>query len=50
MGKLAITGGGGFLLFYAEDRDALRGAMRKEGLREVRFAFDHEGSKLLARD
>jgi hypothetical protein len=24
--------------------------MQREGLREVRFAFDHEGSKLLARD
>ncbi|HTR38426.1 MAG TPA: hypothetical protein VMH80_21095 [Bryobacteraceae bacterium] len=49
-GKLVGAGGGGFLLFYAEDRDALRRAMNAEGLREVRFAFDHEGSKLLARD
>ena len=49
-GKLVGAGGGGFLLFYAEDRDALRRAMQEEGLREVRFAFDHEGSKLLARD
>jgi len=49
-GKLVGAGGGGFLLFYAEDRDTLRRAMQAEGLREVRFAFDHEGSKLLARD
>jgi D-glycero-alpha-D-manno-heptose-7-phosphate kinase len=49
-GKLVGAGGGGFLLFYAEDRDLLRRAMQREGLREVRFAFDHEGSKLLARD
>lgn len=49
-GKLVGAGGGGFLLFCAEDRDALRRAMQKEGLREVRFGFDHEGSKLLARD
>ena len=49
-GKLVGAGGGGFLLFYADDRDALRLAMQREGLREVRFAFDHEGSKLLARD
>jgi len=49
-GKLVGAGGGGFLLFYAEDRDALRRAMAKEGLREVRFAFDHEGSKLLTRE
>jgi D-glycero-alpha-D-manno-heptose-7-phosphate kinase len=49
-GKLVGAGGGGFLLFYADDRDLLRRAMSKEGLREVRFAFDHEGSKLLARE
>jgi D-glycero-alpha-D-manno-heptose-7-phosphate kinase len=49
-GKLVGAGGGGFLLFYAEDRDLLRRAMLREGLREVRFAFDHEGSKLVARD
>jgi D-glycero-alpha-D-manno-heptose-7-phosphate kinase len=49
-GKLIGAGGGGFLLFYAEDRDALRRAMSREGLREVRFGFDHEGSKLLVRD
>jgi len=49
-GKLVGAGGGGFLLFYADDRDALRKAMTSEGLREVRFGFDHEGSKLLARD
>jgi D-glycero-alpha-D-manno-heptose-7-phosphate kinase len=49
-GKLVGAGGGGFLLFYADDRDALRGAMQREGLREIRFGFDHEGSKLLARD
>ena len=49
-GKLVGAGGGGFLLFYADDRDALRRAMCSEGLREVRFSFDHEGSKLVARD
>jgi len=49
-GKLVGAGGGGFLLFYAQDRDLLRRSMQREGLREVRFAFDHEGSKLLARD
>ncbi|HTW66272.1 MAG TPA: hypothetical protein VME17_16725 [Bryobacteraceae bacterium] len=49
-GKLVGAGGGGFLLFYADDRDALRRAMVKEGLREFRFKFDHEGSKLLSRD
>src|SRR5579862_5361528 len=47
-GKLVGAGGGGFLLFYTDDRDALRRAMEKEGLREFRFKFDLEGSKLLA--
>ena len=49
-GKLVGAGGGGFLLFLAEDRDSLRRAMAREGLREIRFGFDHEGSKLVARD
>src|SRR5579863_5396708 len=49
-GKLVGAGGGGFLLFYADDRDALRRAMVDEGLQELRFKFDHEGSKLLSRD
>lgn len=46
-GKLIGAGGGGFILFYAHDRAALRKAMAKEGLVEVRFGFDHEGSKVV---
>ena len=34
-GKLVGAGGGGFLLFYADDRDALRRAMVNEGLQRV---------------
>jgi D-glycero-alpha-D-manno-heptose-7-phosphate kinase len=49
-GKLVGAGGGGFLLFYAEDRARLRRAMADQGLTEVRFGFDHEGSKLLVQD
>ena len=49
-GKLVGAGGGGFLLFLTDDSKALRKAMEAEGLREVRFSFDHEGSTLLARD
>ncbi|MDR3607833.1 MAG: galactokinase [Oligoflexia bacterium] len=49
-GKLIGAGGGGFLMFYAHDRAALRRAMAKEGLIEVRFAFDHEGSMVVNRD
>ena len=41
------AGGGGFLLFYAEDRARLRGAMREIGLEETRFRFDFEGAKVM---
>jgi D-glycero-alpha-D-manno-heptose-7-phosphate kinase len=47
-GKLIGAGGGGFLMFYAEDRRRLRRAMREAGLHEVRFRFDFEGTKLIA--
>jgi D-glycero-alpha-D-manno-heptose-7-phosphate kinase len=46
-GKLVGAGGGGFLLFYAEDHARLRAAMAKAGLAEVRFRFDWEGTKVL---
>jgi D-glycero-alpha-D-manno-heptose-7-phosphate kinase len=46
-GKLIGAGGGGFLMFYAEDRDRLRQAMQAEGLREVRFSFDFQGTKVI---
>ena len=47
-GKLIGAGGGGFLMFYAEDRARLRSAMKEAGLPEVRFRFDFEGTKLVA--
>jgi D-glycero-alpha-D-manno-heptose-7-phosphate kinase len=46
-GQLVGAGGGGFLLFYAEDRNRLRQAMKKVGLEEVRFKFDYEGTKVI---
>jgi D-glycero-alpha-D-manno-heptose-7-phosphate kinase len=46
-GKLVGAGGGGFLMFYAADRDRLRQAMAKVGLEEVRFRFDFEGTKVV---
>jgi D-glycero-alpha-D-manno-heptose-7-phosphate kinase len=46
-GKLVGAGGGGFLMFYAADRNLLRHAMTKAGLEEVRFKFDFEGTKLI---
>lgn len=49
-GKLVGAGAGGFLLFYTRDQRALRQAMAAEGLSEVRFTFDHDGSNVLARN
>lgn len=46
-GKLLGAGGGGFLMFYAEDKVTLRRAMREAGLQEVRFRFDFEGTKVV---
>ena len=49
-GKLIGAGGGGFLMFYAADKVRLRHVMGEHGLREVRFRFDFEGTKVLASD
>jgi D-glycero-alpha-D-manno-heptose-7-phosphate kinase len=49
-GKLIGAGGGGFLMFYAADKVLLRHTMLGLGLREVRFRFDYEGTKVLAAD
>lgn len=48
-GKLVGAGNGGFLLFYARDRDALRRSLTEAGLPEVRFTFDHDGSVVSVR-
>jgi D-glycero-alpha-D-manno-heptose-7-phosphate kinase len=46
-GKLVGAGGGGFLMFMAEDRSRLRHKMAAAGLEEVRFRFDFEGTKVV---
>jgi len=47
-GKIMGAGGGGFFMFYVEgNKNKLRQAMRRESLREMRFKFDLEGSKVL---
>lgn len=48
-GKLVGAGGGGFLMFYTDDRKRLRKAMIEQGLRETDFSFDFEGSVVLLR-
>jgi D-glycero-alpha-D-manno-heptose-7-phosphate kinase len=47
-GKLVGAGGGGFLMLYCEEgRQKVRSALAKEGLTELRFGFDFEGSKVI---
>lgn len=46
-GKLVGAGGGGFLMFYANDKERLRYKMAEIGLEEVRFQFDFEGTKVI---
>ena len=46
-GKLIGAGGGGFLLFYTEDKKPVRHALREAGLEEVRIRVDFEGTKTL---
>lgn len=46
-GKLIGAGGGGFLMFYTENKRRLREAMRAEGLEEIRYRFDFEGTKVI---
>jgi D-glycero-alpha-D-manno-heptose-7-phosphate kinase len=47
-GKLIGAGGGGFLMFYAEDKVRLRKTMHEAGLKEVRFRFDFEGTRIVS--
>jgi D-glycero-alpha-D-manno-heptose-7-phosphate kinase len=35
-------------MFYADDRVRLRQKLEAEGLREVRFGFDFEGTKVIS--
>ncbi|MFQ6019656.1 MAG: galactokinase [Dehalococcoidia bacterium] len=48
-GKVMGAGGGGFLMFYCQNgcKARLREALAAEGLKELRFAVDFEGSKVL---
>jgi D-glycero-alpha-D-manno-heptose-7-phosphate kinase len=46
-GKLIGAGGGGFLMFLCEERARVRQALAEEGLEEVRFRFDFEGTKVV---
>ncbi len=47
-GKLIGAGGGGFLMFYTEDKTRLRPVMTEAGLREVRMRFDFAGTSVVS--
>ena len=47
-GKLVGAGGGGFLMFLAQDKMRLRHTMIRAGLKEVRFRFSFEGTKIFS--
>jgi D-glycero-alpha-D-manno-heptose-7-phosphate kinase len=49
-GKLIGAGGGGFLMFVAEDKRRLRKAMRELGLHDVPFRFDGLGAQVVLRE
>lgn len=47
-GKISGAGGGGFFLFYVEERHGkFSEAMKSLGLREMKYRFDFEGTKVL---
>ncbi|MCJ7563476.1 MAG: galactokinase [Candidatus Aminicenantes bacterium] len=48
-GKILGAGGGGFFLFYVEEHHGrFREKMKELGLREMRYRFEFEGTKVLA--
>jgi len=48
-GKLMGAGGGGFFMIYSpiQKKSAVREALSAQGLREIRFQFEPEGSRVL---
>ena len=51
-GKITGAGGGGFLLLYCESerQEAVRSALRAEGVQEMAFAFDNNGTQVIVND
>ncbi|HEY6253439.1 MAG TPA: GHMP kinase [Candidatus Angelobacter sp.] len=51
-GKITGAGGGGFLLLYCDEayQPAVRQALVAEGSKEMRFAFDFQGCRVLVND
>jgi D-glycero-alpha-D-manno-heptose-7-phosphate kinase len=51
-GKITGAGGGGFMLLYCdeENQPAVREVFAAQGIREMRFAFDFNGTRVLVND
>jgi D-glycero-alpha-D-manno-heptose-7-phosphate kinase len=51
-GKITGAGGGGFMLLYCDEQNqpAVREAFAAQGIREMRFAFDFNGTRVLIND
>jgi D-glycero-alpha-D-manno-heptose-7-phosphate kinase len=51
-GKITGAGGGGFMLLYCdeENQPGVRDVLTAEGIREMRFAFDFNGTRVLVND
>lgn len=51
-GKITGAGGGGFLLLYCEPeyQEAVRKALRIEGIQEMAFSFDNSGAQVIVND
>ncbi len=49
-GKLIGAGGGGFLMFLADDKRHLRKVLREAGMEDVPFRFDNLGTQVVLRD
>jgi D-glycero-alpha-D-manno-heptose-7-phosphate kinase len=46
-GKIVGAGGGGFLLFVANNKYKLIKKMKEFGLKETKFSFEHDGAKIV---
>jgi D-glycero-alpha-D-manno-heptose-7-phosphate kinase len=48
-GKITGAGGGGYLMLYCHEElhDAVRASLEQRGLRQLRFAFEAEGSRVV---
>ena len=49
-GKLIGAGGGGFLMFYSNNKNKLIKTITKHGLKQVDFSFDFNGTQIISQN